>query len=74
MAHKSALRIIVHKSHSKQWKDEMICTQQRHDWQVSSAHWKNIKLTLGIWKEKRIRYGIQNLTKYEHVQCHVTIL
>ena len=51
----------------KQLKNDMICTHQRHDWQVNSAHWKDIKLTLGEGKEKRIRYGIQNLTKYEHV-------
>ena len=48
-------------------KNEMICTQLRHEWEVSLAHWKNIRLTLGVGKEKKIRYEIQNLTKYEHV-------
>ena len=28
---------------------------------------KDIKIWLGVGKENRIRYGIQNIKKYEHV-------
>ena len=67
MANESLSRIIVRNCHSKRWKDDMICTQQKHDWKVSLAHWKDIKLTQKVGKENRIRYGIrilQNMSTY----------